>query len=77
MLCRATKTLDVALNQILLIIKSPYVNHTSVVRVQVAALDYPQDDYDLDIRSQYVKAPELVRRAHVKPTKPCDVYSFR
>ncbi|KAI0227600.1 hypothetical protein LSAT2_021920 [Lamellibrachia satsuma] len=44
---------------------------------QVVAIDYLQDDRDENVRMQYVMAPEMVRRAQFRPTKPCDVYSFR
>ena len=44
---------------------------------QVAAIDTSTADLKVDIRNQYAAAPELLMRTQFRPTKPCDVYSYR
>ena len=43
---------------------------------QVAAMESVGEE-EVDVRIQYTMAPELLRGEQVRPTKTCDVYSFR
>lgn len=44
---------------------------------QVAATVTENEEVEVDTRIQYAVAPELVVRSQLRPTKPCDIYSFR